>query len=779
MLVASVAHSATYYIDYNASNDSANGTTKSTPWKRAPWMTGFSGSYSHAAGDHFIFKGGVTWPGSVFPSGTDGVDTLPSGTSGSRDYYGVDATWYNGGSWTRPIWDLGGSSIPRHTLFWMNDVDYVTFEGIEITNFYFNSSTDGFGTALFFLYEANAIWWINCYFHNWSHGTGGGDDLQVILTYPGHDSVIDSCIFDGSPNGTDSGMATYSYQGTITNSISRNMSNGFLMSGGGTLSYCTIGPINDSFDSAQHENEMETTGGGTYYVYNNVFFSPTAVCILNGNAETDYVWNNLFYQMNGVIPFQCDGRAGQSTGYFYNNTAVVDGGIFIRNTGLGTPWNNTIVNNHVINGTLTDGSATSSNNLIQTTSQATADGYTSGNNWQPTTSASSTVNAGASQSGLFTNDLLNVARPQGASWDIGAYEFVGTDTAAPTLQTAVIDSTGSVLTLNFSEIVATGSADNAGWSMSASGGALTASYSSGDGSISVAYSLSRTVQLGETVTVSYTQPGNGVEDIAGNDLATTGSVSVTNNSTAGQVVLPVFSPVAGPYFNTTNVSITSSTTGSTIYYTNDGSTPTISSTVYSSPISVSVNATLKALAVKSGLVNSSIATAAYEVTTWASDGNWKTFVIPSQAANFAWTFRFTPSTSTSDSVIGLSPVNVDQYTDMAPIIRFSTSSVIEAMNATAYSAVNTVTYSAGTAYTFSVSVDMTNNTYSVTVTPQGGSPSVIATNYQFRSTQPDPSELDNIGIITSDGTGTLDQMTVGSGTVNCNALNVTTLRIGQ
>jgi hypothetical protein len=52
------------------------------------------------------------------------------------------------------------------------------------------------------------------------------------------------------------------------------------------------------------------------------------------------------------------------------------------------------------------------------------------------------------------------------------------------------------------------------------GGAVTGTYASKGGSSSIIYNLSREVQLGETRTNSYTQPGNGVEDTAGNDLAT-------------------------------------------------------------------------------------------------------------------------------------------------------------------------------------------------------------------------------------------------------------------
>lgn len=61
----------------------------------------------------------------------------------------------------------------------------------------------------------------------------------------------------------------------------------------------------------------------------------------------------------------------------------------------------------------------------------------------------------------------------------------------------------------------------------------------------------------------------------------------------------------------TTATISCSTSGATIYYTLNGNTPTTSSTQYSSPITLSGACTIKAIAVKSGMNNSSVASAAY------------------------------------------------------------------------------------------------------------------------------------------------------------------------
>jgi lysophospholipase L1-like esterase len=87
---------------------------------------------------------------------------------------------------------------------------------------------------------------------------------------------------------------------------------------------------------------------------------------------------------------------------------------------------------------------------------------------------------------------------------------------------------------------------------------------------------------------------------------------------ASQVATPAFSLAAGTYEGTQSVTISCATSGATIYYTTDGSTPTTSSSVYSGALSVSSSRTVKALAVKSGLTNSAVASAAYTIITQVS-----------------------------------------------------------------------------------------------------------------------------------------------------------------
>jgi len=55
---------ASYYVDSVVGND-ANPGTQAQPWKRHPYMKGFAGKYTHAAGDVFTMKG--SWGKDCFP----------------------------------------------------------------------------------------------------------------------------------------------------------------------------------------------------------------------------------------------------------------------------------------------------------------------------------------------------------------------------------------------------------------------------------------------------------------------------------------------------------------------------------------------------------------------------------------------------------------------------------------------------------------------------------------------------------------------------------------
>ncbi len=72
-------------------------------------------------------------------------------------------------------------------------------------------------------------------------------------------------------------------------------------------------------------------------------------------------------------------------------------------------------------------------------------------------------------------------------------------------------------------------------------------------------------------------------------------------------------PNEGTVSQGTKVELTTSTEGATIYYTVDGSEPNTNSTKYSAPIEITVDTTIKAMAVKESLTNSDVAQFTYSI----------------------------------------------------------------------------------------------------------------------------------------------------------------------
>lgn len=80
-----------------------------------------------------------------------------------------------------------------------------------------------------------------------------------------------------------------------------------------------------------------------------------------------------------------------------------------------------------------------------------------------------------------------------------------------------------------------------------------------------------------------------------------------------KVAAPEFSIEGGQVLNGTAVALTSATEGATIHYTIDGTEPTSTSTIYSEPIILVFDVTIKAIAVKEGLADSDVNEATFTV----------------------------------------------------------------------------------------------------------------------------------------------------------------------
>jgi hypothetical protein len=197
----------TFFIDYESGSEANSGTSPSTPWQRAPGMQGCiekCAEYKAKPGDHFVFKGGVTWPNGVFPLVVRG-----SGAAGDEDYYGVTASWHTGASYSPPVFDAEERLIEpeKHdVMMWFHEAgagEYVTVEGIHFENWTATGAEEheGWWCDALDLLERNHITLDHILVTNWSvswHAAqGGGCDAHVIRTSgtgPVEDALLDSTI---------------------------------------------------------------------------------------------------------------------------------------------------------------------------------------------------------------------------------------------------------------------------------------------------------------------------------------------------------------------------------------------------------------------------------------------------------------------------------------------------------------------------------------------------------------------------------------------------------
>ena len=80
---------------------------------------------------------------------------------------------------------------------------------------------------------------------------------------------------------------------------------------------------------------------------------------------------------------------------------------------------------------------------------------------------------------------------------------------------------------------------------------------------------------------------------------------------------PTMSPPPGSYGAAQMVALADTTPGAVIYYTTDGTPPTISSPKYSTPLPVSTTTTIQAMAAASGYANSAVVGGTYTITSTA------------------------------------------------------------------------------------------------------------------------------------------------------------------
>jgi hypothetical protein len=489
-LPAAAQSGRTFYIDY-ASGSNANPGTKASPWKTHAYMqtgasctgTGSAPSYSHQAGDRFIFKGGVTWPAACFamsPSAGGSSNTV-------RDYYGVDVSYFAGGSFTRPIFNMtGNATMGAHSvIFLSNSGGNITIDSLEIQNQLINGNGNmPCDTSSINLYYVGNITISNSYVHDWimtsiasgelsNHdvgsicGGGGGTGNTLITGTTSHDA-------NGKVGSTPLTFgACFRNIGEVAFSTCHDVGDGDV--GFGQVhdsEFYNITNKEAAYDPTVHTNVIETFYQGDGPFYNNLIHDNNPVGLTMSICAGPSVYNNVMWNNgNSAIIIDPNG-AGNTCGNqttavanIYNNTFVSTGGymVYVIPRAGFTVGTINVNNNHWITSAPLYCAGGPCNpvtnfnvgptNLTMTPQTAANQGYTSANKYASTSSTGGTVGKGTNLSGLCSGGLASlctdaagapwygsayVQRPQGSltsqsatSWDAGAYQFGGQTSSKP------------------------------------------------------------------------------------------------------------------------------------------------------------------------------------------------------------------------------------------------------------------------------------------------------------------------------------------------------------
>jgi len=147
---------------------------------------------------------------------------------------------------------------------------------------------------------------------------------------------------------------------------------------------------------------------------------------------------------------------------------------------------------------------------------------------------------------------------------------------------------------------------------------------------------------------------------------------------------------------------------------------------------------------------------------------WDNFIIdPTRTGIFQVEFYATPNSQGQNSVIMLSDGQGSGWSDYAVLVRFNRSNSIDARDGGIYTYSNYLSYTPNVEYHFELIVDVDSHTYSVYVTPENGSRTQVAENFDFRTEQNNVSELNNWAIwsgFDTDGLMEVCNFTIGAST---------------
>lgn len=108
-------------------------------------------------------------------------------------------------------------------------------------------------------------------------------------------------------------------------------------------------------------------------------------------------------------------------------------------------------------------------------------------------------------------------------------------------------------------------------------------------------------------------PSDATGDLDSDGISNLEEFQNGTNPNAADVIAPVINPQGGTFNNIVAVTLSTSTANAEIYYTTDGTSPNISSTLYSEPFDLTLDTTVRAIGILSGFTDSLVNSADFTV----------------------------------------------------------------------------------------------------------------------------------------------------------------------
>lgn len=605
LLASSSLFGATYYVDATNGNDANAGTSTALAWKNLSRVNNgpLNNGGSYAAGDSILFERGEQWIGQLAPLG--------SGSNGSPII--IDA--YGTGSLPLPLLKGNGTVTSTLTLF---NQQYWEIRNLEITN---TGATLGNGRNGIYISaqhfgKVSHIYLTDLIIHDVNgdddtfNDTTGGVYIQITgePTDPGavatwyDDLKIDGCyVYNCSERGITGPYSAWADR-TLTTSTTWTPSTNVVIT-------------NCLFEHCRRQGLVWRVAAAPL-IEHNIF----ANCSDGGHGNAMFVFNtdDALIQKNEAYgtrfetgnPEPGQDAAGFDVDYRTKRTIVQynyshdngEGGIIATGGPTTDPGNesfcdatviryNILQNNHRaafrFSGRITNTHVYNNTIYISSTLSEPVDRIIELGDW-----SSQWPDHTNFYNNIFANYSSNAdySLGAGATNTVFDYNIFYNSNSAPANQPA-----GSHQ-LSSDPLFVAGGTGGIGWD-------TVDGYKLQSGSPAIA-------NKGLLIST------NGGQDYYGNTVSTSTASNRGAYEGAGlsQVAAPTFSPIGGMFASGQTVTISTTTTGASIYYTLDGTTPSpLQGTLYSGAISIGSTANLQAVAIKSGLAASTVTAAPFVI----------------------------------------------------------------------------------------------------------------------------------------------------------------------